>query len=136
MAFPLPHPQQRAPRIKLGAPIPALVLRQNGQRAKGRLSSISVTGGLLQLRQALGLGDFVEVRFQMESGLVQGLAEMLIAKQKAGAPGGDGVRQAFRFIAMGDDDHRVLRNAADLAKDKDKDMDRKLPGTSWTRKTL
>jgi hypothetical protein len=114
MAFPLPHPQRRAPRIQLGDSISAVVLKQNGQRAKGKLFAISVTGGLLQLRQALTQGDFVEVSFQMQSGVVQGLAEMLIP---ARGPN-DGVRQAFRFVAMGDDDHRALRVAADSASDR------------------
>jgi len=118
MPFPLPHPQRRAPRIQLGDSTPAVVQKQNGQRAKGKLSAISVTGGLLQLSHALSQGDFVEVRFQMQSGVVQGLAEMLTPTRGAGAAASDGVRQAFRFVAMGDDDHRALRMAADSAADR------------------
>lgn len=114
MPFPHPHPQRRAPRIQLGASIPALVLKQDGQRAKGKLSAISATGGLLQLGHALAQGDFVQVSFQMQAGLVQGLAEMLSPTQRSS----DGIRQAFRFVAMGDDDQRTLRMAADSADDR------------------
>jgi len=114
MPFPHPHPQRRAPRIQLGASIPALVLKQDGQRARAKLSTISATGGLLQLGHALTQGDFVQVSFQMQAGLVQGLAEMLGPTQ----PSSDGIRQAFRFVAMGDDDQLTLRIAMDSADDR------------------
>jgi len=114
MAFPLPHPQRRAPRLQLGDSTPAVVLKQNGQRARGKLSAISVTGGLLELKHELAQGDFVEVSFHMQSGIVQGLAEMLGPRQGSRA----GVCQAFRFVAMGDSDHRVLRVAADSVLDR------------------
>ncbi len=114
MPFPLPNAQRRAPRIQLGDSTPAVVQKENGQRAKAKLSAISVTGGLLHLRQALSQGDFVEVSFQMQSGRVQGLAEMLSPLRSSN----DGVRQPFRFVAMGDDDHRALRMAAESALDR------------------
>jgi hypothetical protein len=111
MAFPHSHPERRAPRILLGTSIPAVVLKQDGQRAKGKLATVSVTGGLLQLGHALSPGDFVQVSFQMQSGLVQGLAEMLLPTQRPNRE----IHQAFRFVAMGDDDHRMLCRAVDSA---------------------
>ena len=111
MAFPHSHPEPRAPRILLGSSIAAVVLKQDGQRAKGKLAAVSVTGGLLHLGHALSPGDFVQVSFQMQSGLVQGLAEMLRATPRPNRE----VHQAFRFVAMGDDDHRMLSMAVDSA---------------------
>jgi hypothetical protein len=111
MAFPQSHSARRAPRLRLADSIPALVRKENGQRAKAKLRTVSITGGLLRLSNALSQGDFVEVSFQTQTGLVQGLAEML-----SPAPGpDDGVLQAFRFIALDDDHHRTLRTAVESA---------------------
>jgi hypothetical protein len=112
--FPQPHPQQRAPRIQFNSLITALVQSDGGQRAKGRLYVVSMTGGLLRLAKALSDGDFVEVAFQTGSGPVHGMAEMLPPTRRAT----DGVMQPFRFIALGDDDHRVLRMAVDSIADR------------------
>jgi hypothetical protein len=86
---------------------------EDGQRAKGRLQTISVTGGLLRIAKALRQGDFVEIAFQTQGGPVHGMAEMLGATRST-----DGVLQPFRFIAMGDDDHRALRVILDTANDR------------------
>src|SRR6058998_704562 len=75
--FPQPNPQRRAPRIHLGGSVAALVMLDDGQRAKGKLQTISITGGLLRLGKSLGQGDFVEIAFQTQSGPVHGMAEML-----------------------------------------------------------
>jgi hypothetical protein len=111
--FPQPHPQRRATRIHLGGAILALVMLEDGQRAKGKLQTISVTGGLLRLGKPLGQGDFVEIAFQTQSGPVHGMAEMLNPVRAV-----EGVLQPFRFIALGDDDHRALRMVVDSALDK------------------
>ena len=108
------HPQRRSPRIQLGGSIPALVLLEDGQRAKGKLQTISVTGGLLRLAKSLSQGDFVEVAFQTQSGPVRGMAEMLTPVRAAS----DGSLQPFRFVALGDDDHRALRMVVDSAADR------------------
>ena len=75
--FPQVHPQRRSPRIQLSGSILALVLLEDGKRAKAKLQTISVTGGLLRLAKSLSQGDFVEVAFQTQSGPVRGMAEML-----------------------------------------------------------
>ena len=105
--FPQPHPQHRATRIQLGNTVPALVMREDGLRAKARIQIVSVTGGLLQLASALEEGDFVEVAFRTQSGPVHGMAEMLHPKQTST----HAILQPFRFVALGDDDHRKLRMA-------------------------
>ena len=111
--FPQPNPSRRAPRVHLGGSIAALVLAEDGERAKAKLQTVSVTGGMLRLAQALEQGDFVEIAFQTQSGPVRGMAEMLLPVRA-----GEGVLQPFRFIALGDDDHRNLRMIVDSVTDR------------------
>jgi hypothetical protein len=85
---------------------------EDGQRTKAKLQSVSTTGGMLRLARALGDGDFVEVAFPTQTGSVRGMAEMLKA-----LPATEGALQPFRFIAMGDDEHRALRMMVDSASD-------------------
>lgn len=112
--FPQVHPQRRSPRIKLSGSILAIVMLEDGKRAKAKLQTISVTGGLLRLAKSLSEGDFVEVVFQTQSGPVRGMAEMLTPVRAAT----DGALQPFRFVALGDDDHRALRMVVDSAADR------------------
>ncbi len=112
--FPQVHPQRRSPRIQVGGSILALVMLEDGKRAKAKLQTVSVTGGLLRLAKSLGQGDFVEVAFQTQSGPVRGMAEMLTPVRLAT----DGALQPFRFVALGDDDHRALRMVVDSAADR------------------
>jgi hypothetical protein len=85
---------------------------EDGHRTKGKLQSISLTGGCLQMAKALQQGDLVEVAFQIESAPVQGMAEMLSPRRA-----GEGVLQPFRFIALGDEDHSVLSKMVDTVSD-------------------
>lgn len=113
--FPQSHPKRRAQRVQFGSPVPVLVKLDSGQRAKAKLQTISMTGGVLSLPQALQEGGFVEVAFQVDSGSVQAMAEMLHPAQT----GRDGILQPFRFIALEDEDHRALRMAVDSRSDLD-----------------
>jgi PilZ domain len=106
--FPQPHPSRRAPRVQLGGSVPAAVLLDDGHRTRGKLESISTTGGMLHLTGALRNGDFVEVAFETKSGSVHGMAEMLNPRKV-----NEGCYQPFRFIALSDDDHKRLRLALD-----------------------
>ena len=87
---------------------------EDGQRAKAKLQTVSVTGGLLRLARSLSQGDFVEVAFQTQIGPVRGMAEMLSPVRATT----DGSLQPFRFVALGDDDHRALRMVVDSAADR------------------
>jgi hypothetical protein len=107
--FPQPHPSRRAARVQLGDSVLAAIRLEDGRRAKAKLQTISVTGGLLRIAQSLGQGDFVEVAFQTQAGPVHGMAEVLSPMCKTT----DGVLQAFRFVALEDDDHRRLRTTLD-----------------------
>jgi hypothetical protein len=111
--FPQPHPGRRAPRVQLGGTVAATILLEDGHRAKAKIQTVSITGGLLKLAGALAQGDFVEVAFQTHSGPVRGMAEMLGPMRST-----QGALQPFRFIAMGDDDHRALRTMVDSAADR------------------
>lgn len=111
--FPQPNPTQRAPRIQLNGSVAAAVRAESGHKARGKLQSLSITGGLLQMPQELSTGDFVEIAFHTRSGPVQGMAEMLRPLRKFKSA----CLQPFRFIALGDDDHRKLRMALDAALD-------------------
>ena len=112
--FPQPHPTRRAARVQLGGSVLAAIRFDDGQRSRGKLYSVSVTGGLLKLAKPLEQGDFVEIGFQTKVGTVIGMAEMLSPTRKAT----DGTLQPFRFIALGDDDHRTLRMVVDSVTDR------------------
>lgn len=112
--FPQPNSQHRAPRVQLGESVLALVKSDDGQRAKARLQTVSMTGGLLHLARALGEGDFVEVAFQTQNGPVHGMAEMLHARQVSAQT----IVQAFRFVALDDDDHKNLSFAVSATKER------------------
>jgi hypothetical protein len=92
----------------------AALTAQGGQRARAKLQSISVNGGLLELQTELSPGDFVEIAFHSRSGPIHGMAEMLQPTCKFQTA----CLQPFRFIALADDDHRKLRMALDSALDR------------------
>ncbi|MGA8618012.1 MAG: PilZ domain-containing protein [Candidatus Sulfotelmatobacter sp.] len=112
--FPQPHPSRRAARVQLGATVLAAIRLEDGRHAKAKLQTISATGGLLQLPHSLPQGDFVEVAFQTQSGPIRGMAEILTPMRKTTT----GVLQAFRFVALEDDDHRRLRTSLDHVADR------------------
>jgi len=112
--FPQANANQRSPRVQLNGSVAAAILADGGQRARAKLQSISITGGLLQLQQALSAGDFVEIAFHTRAGAVHGMAEMLQPMRKFQSA----CLQPFRFIALGDEDHRKLRMALDSALDR------------------
>lgn len=110
--YPQTNALHRATRIQLPT-TQALVKLSDGNKTKARLASVSVTGGMLYLTRALAEGDFVEVAFQTRSGNVHGMAEMLNPIRSAQGS----VLQPFRFVALGDDDHRALHMTIESEKD-------------------
>ncbi|HEY4766720.1 MAG TPA: hypothetical protein VIH75_23815 [Candidatus Sulfotelmatobacter sp.] len=112
--FPQPHSSRRAARVQLGDSVLAAIRLEDGRRTKAKLQSISVTGGLLEMSHSLGQGDFVEVAFQTQAGLVHGMAEVLTPMRKMP----EGVLQPFRFVALEDDDHRRLRTSLEHVADR------------------
>ena len=66
------------------------------------------------MARALSEGDFVEVAFQTNFGNVEGMAEMLNPVRK----GQGSVLQAFRFVALDDDDHQKLSMVVEATADR------------------
>ncbi len=112
--FPQSDASRRSPRVKLNGSVAAAVMAEGGQRTRAKLQSISINGGLLQLQHELSAGEFVEIAFHTRSGPICGMAEMLQPTRKFQSA----CLQPFRFIALGDDDHRKLRMALDSALDR------------------
>ncbi|MGC1653806.1 MAG: hypothetical protein WA722_13395 [Candidatus Sulfotelmatobacter sp.] len=112
--FPRNTANQRSHRVQLNGSIAAALTAEGGQRARAKLQSISVNGGLLELPRELSIGDFIEIAFYTRSGAVHGMAEMLEPARKFQST----CLQPFRFIALADDDHRKLRMALDSAMDR------------------
>jgi hypothetical protein len=73
-----------------------------GVRVKGFLQKLSTTGGLARLGSRLGPGTLAEIAIPTRVGPVQGLVEMFAPTTEANP------NQAFRFIALGDEDHQRL----------------------------
>ena len=112
--FPQTDANRRAPRLQLNGSVWAAIHGESGQQARAKLQSISITGGLLHLRWELAAGDFVGIAFHTRSGRVYGMAEMLQPTRKYQSA----CLQPFRFVALGDEDHRKLRMALDSALDR------------------
>jgi hypothetical protein len=112
--FPQSEANQRAPRVELNGSIAAAIHAESGERARAKLQSLSINGGLLQLPAEMSAGDFIEIAFHTRSGPVHGMAEMLPPTRKFKSA----CLQPFRFIALGDDDHRKLRMALDALQDR------------------
>src|SRR3984893_17945380 len=68
---------RRAPRVKLGGTILALLRLENGRQIRARLHQLSFTGGLLQLDKPLDEGIKVEVMFHVGGSTVRNNAAML-----------------------------------------------------------
>jgi len=111
--FPQSDANRRAPRVQLNGSVAAAIHAESGQRARAKLQAISITGGLLQVQHELSTGDFVEIAFHSRSGPIYAMAEMLQPTRKLPTA----CLQPFRFVALGDDDHRRLRMALDSALD-------------------
>src|SRR6476620_10786506 len=68
--FPQPNPAKRARRVRLPGSVAIAIKTKGRQPVQARLHEISLTGGLLVLCKALEQGDFMEVAFQTEHGVV------------------------------------------------------------------
>ena len=93
---------QRAPRVKLGGSVLALVLLENGRQVRARLHQLSTSGGMLYLEKPLDEGIFVEVLFYVGS-VFRVRAELLFPMWAT-----NGYLQPFRFDEMGAEDRGRL----------------------------
>src|SRR5262249_21452457 len=105
--FPQAHKGVRAPRVRVPEDEP-VHFTIDGVRVKAMLQKISTTGGLAQFANRLGAGTLAEIAIPTKAGRVQGLVEMLPPASAAAS------NQAFRFIALSDEDHQRLASIITL----------------------
>jgi hypothetical protein len=87
----------RGSRVKLGGSVLALVLLENGRQIRGRMSQLSVNGGLLSLDNPLDEAIRVTVLFHLGITSVRCRAQMLFPMWAT-----QGCLQPFRFIDLPD----------------------------------
>jgi hypothetical protein len=85
----------RASRVKLGGSILALVLLENGRQIRGRMSQLSMNGGLVSLEQPLDEGIRVTVVFHLGLSSIRCRAQMLFPMWAT-----QGCLQPFRFLEL------------------------------------
>jgi hypothetical protein len=84
-------------RVKLGGSILALVLLENGRQIRGRMSQLSINGGLVSLEQPLDEGIRVTVVFHLGVTSVRCRGQMLFPMWAT-----QGCLQPFRFLELSD----------------------------------
>lgn len=95
---------------------PAVLRFHTGRRVRAKLQVISVTGGLLNLPSPLDQGLLVKLMFLTGAGTVLGTVEML--------PSVSSSLQPFRFVTIGEDDERRLRDVIQSSVDQKRDEQR------------
>lgn len=99
--LPHSHANWRSPRVRLVDVTPAVLRSPDGRRHRGKLETISLTGGLLSMPNMLDRGSRIKLMFLSHTGPVLGAAEMLSPVSAT--------RQPFRFVALEEGDQRRLR---------------------------
>src|SRR5580658_4184996 len=87
------HRGQRGLRVKLGGSILALILLENGRQIRGRMSQLSLNGGLASMENPLDEGIRVTVVFHLGSTSVRCRAQMMFPMWAT-----KGCFQPFRFL--------------------------------------
>jgi hypothetical protein len=98
-----PRRAPRAPRTRFSEVTPAVLRCEDGHRVRGKLQTISLSGGLLGLARPLDCGTQVRLMFLTRSGSVLGVAEMLSPVSWS--------LQPFKFVKLYDDDELRLQAA-------------------------
>jgi hypothetical protein len=91
------HRGQRGLRVKLGGSILALVLLENGRQIRGRMSQLSINGGLVSLEQPLDEGIRVTIVFHLGITSIRCRGQMLFPMWAT-----QGCLQPFRFLELSD----------------------------------
>lgn len=92
---------RRPARVRLADVTPAVLRSSDGGCTTGELQVVSLSGGLLGLRQPLHQGSSVKLMFLTPSGPVLSAAEMLSPVTHS--------QQPFRFTGISNDDLRKLQ---------------------------
>lgn len=112
--FPQPNSTKRATRVKFGGSVLVAIRSEISGAVRAKLHVLSTTGGLFILAKPLEPGDFVQVTLQTSQGAIRGMAEILQPTRKSTS----GCLQAFRFVALDDEDNSRLRQTMELQLDK------------------
>jgi hypothetical protein len=99
--LPASHTYWRSPRVRLADITPAVLRLPDGRSHRGKLETVSLTGGLLSMAKMLDRGSRIKLMFLTHKGPVLGAAEMLSPVSTT--------RQPFRFVALEEGDQRRLR---------------------------
>jgi len=93
----------RGSRVKLGGSVLALVLLENGRQIRGRMSQLSVNGGLVSLERPLDEAIQVTVLFHVGGTSIRCRARMLFPMWAT-----QGCLQPFRFVELPEADRASL----------------------------
>ena len=96
----------RAARVKLGGAVRVSLLLKGPRCVRAKLHELSVSGGLLHLRQALQEGERLEMSFHLPLDIVRASGETLRAMWAT-----RGCLQAFRFTRLEERDREKLHLA-------------------------
>ena len=100
---------RRGSRVKLGGSILALMVLENGRQVRGRLSQLSVNGGLVSIEQPLDEGIRVTILFHLGITSIRCRVHMLFPMWAT-----QGCLQPFRFLELPETSraglHRELEN--------------------------
>src|ERR1700692_1377542 len=95
--------ENRGSRVKLGGSILVLVLLENGRQIRGRMSQLSVNGGLVSLEHPLDEGIRGTILFHLGENSIRSRRQV---RFPMGAP--QGCLQPFRFLESPDDSRASL----------------------------
>ena len=102
--FPEPDQRVRSPRVRVPQGPRVLFLVDNNP-IQGVLHKLSLTGGAVDLTEECPAGTLAEIRLHTSSGTVQAVVEVLTKNDP------NAIEQPFRFVALGDDDQKLLVSA-------------------------
>jgi len=108
------HTNWRTPRARITEITPVVLRLPDGGHHRGKLETISLTGGLLSVRRTLNRGSRISLMFLTRSGPVLGTAEMLSPVSTE--------RQPFRFIALDRDVQHRLKTMVQPLLNPDEDV--------------
>jgi len=100
--FPQPHAKMRAPRVRVSGGKP-IKFSLGNKDVPATLEVISATGGRVSMPRGLRPGTLAEAFMARNAGPLTGVVELLAMK-----PQGKTVAQAFRFLALSDNDYSRL----------------------------
>ena len=87
--------RQRNSRVELGGSILVLVLLENGRQIRGRMSQLSLNGGLVSIEHPLDEGIRVTVVFHIGATSIRCRAQMMFPMWAT-----KGCLQPFRFLEL------------------------------------